>query len=100
MDNGMATLRHKGVILAYLSVASTSGKSQKTLPKIRFQTEEDVKKQDEYMKSIGCEPGWMTPKQSEVFKKSFPCIIAIWVEMFWKQYYTMDSRRNCPHQCL
>ena len=59
-------------ILAFLSVASRVENFKKTLPKIRFQTEEDVKKQEEYMKSIGCEDGWMTPKQSEKFKKKFP----------------------------
>lgn len=59
-------------LLSFLSEDSNVEKLKQILPKVRFQNEDDLEKQEEFMKSIGVKNGWMDKDQAEKFKENYP----------------------------
>ena len=59
-------------LLSFLSEPSNVEKLKQILPKVRFQNEDDLTKQEEFMKSIGVKNGWMDKDQAEKFKENYP----------------------------
>lgn len=58
-------------ILEFLKKTDIEQFKQK-LKKARLQTEEDKKAVNDFLKSIGCEDGWMNDEQSKKFNAKFP----------------------------
>ena len=59
-------------LLSFLKDASKVETLKHLLPKVRFQTQEDIKEQTEFLKSIGCENGWMNIEQGKLFRNKYP----------------------------
>jgi hypothetical protein len=62
--NGVVTLKflHKGIL----------DKLREKLKVCRFTTPEDEKEVDEFLKSIGCESGYMNDEQAKLFFEKYP----------------------------
>ena len=59
-------------LLSFLKENSNVEKLKQILPKVRFQNEDDLTKQEEFMQSIGVKNGWMDKEQAQKFKEKFP----------------------------
>lgn len=59
-------------LLSFLKDASKVETLKQLLPKVRFQTQKDIKEQTEFLKSIGCENGWMNIEQGKLFRNKYP----------------------------
>lgn len=60
------------LILSFLLESDKVELLKQTLPKVRFQRDEDVLQQKEFLHSIGAEDGCMNFEQYEKFKKQYP----------------------------
>lgn len=59
-------------LLSFLQNKTKVEALKKVLPKVRFQTKEDIQEQSEFLKSIGCENGWMNIEQGKLFRSKYP----------------------------
>lgn len=59
-------------LLSFLKDASKVEALKELLPKVRFQTKEDIQELTSFLKSIGCENGWMNIEQGNLFRNKYP----------------------------
>ncbi len=59
-------------ILSFLQELCRIEELKGILPKIRFQNEDDIKEQNDFLKSIGSESGWLNKEQAEKLKERYP----------------------------
>lgn len=59
-------------ILTFLRSKARIKKLTDKLKNVRFATDEDDKKVETFLKSIGCKDGWMNMDQSDKYYKAFP----------------------------
>jgi hypothetical protein len=59
-------------ILNFLRSKARIEKLRKKLERVRFSTDEDQKKVDKFMKSIGSNDGWLTMDQADKYHRAYP----------------------------
>jgi hypothetical protein len=60
------------ILVSFLQDKTKVAALKHVLPKVRFQTQEDIKEQSEFLKSIGCETSWMNIEQANQFRSKYP----------------------------
>lgn len=61
-------------VLAFLRNPDKVAQLRAELESIRFTTSKDRHRIEEFMRSIGCESGWMSMEQSKLYEAQFPAL--------------------------
>ena len=63
-------------LLKFFSNPKNTENLKEILPKVRLWNEQDQKRQDEFLESIGCTNGILNDKQKEQFKIKYPNLVS------------------------